>query len=54
MKYIELKDLCQGQKLILAWKDDYTQKICLTNMGMNMTLLIIAIANMIGGKIVEI
>lgn len=23
MKYIELKDLRPGQKLILAWKDDY-------------------------------
>ena len=28
MKYIELKDLRQGQELILAWKDDYTQKYC--------------------------
>lgn len=26
MKYIELKDLLPGQKLILAWKDDYLNK----------------------------
>ena len=26
MKYIELKDLCPGQELILAWKDDYLEQ----------------------------
>ena len=28
MKYIELKDLLPGQKLILAWKDDYLNQYC--------------------------